>query len=150
MTTDATIHRITPSNTALLDDLAPDVFDAPIDATRLAAFLAEPSHALFVATEAERVVAQARGMIHHSPDEAPVLYIDNFGVAPSHQRRGIGTRLFAALRGWAKDHGATTVWLATETDNQQAKGFYTALGLTPTTVVYFERNGRLPPKTPAS
>jgi aminoglycoside 6'-N-acetyltransferase I len=148
MTNTIAIHRITPANTVLLDDIAPDVFDAPIDATRLSAYVAERNHALFIATDADTVVAQGRGMVHHSPDEAPVLYIDNFGVAPTHQRRGIGTRLFAALRAWAKDEGATTVWLATETDNEQAKAFYAALGLTPSTVVYFERNGRLHP--PAS
>lgn len=139
------IHHITSANTAPLNDIAPDVFDAPIAADRLARFLQATGHALFVATEESRVVAQGRGMIHHSPDEAPVLYIDNFGVAPTHQRRGIGTRLFVALRAWAKDHGATTVWLATETDNEPAKAFYAALGLDPTTVVYFERNGRLAP-----
>ncbi len=47
--------------------------------------------------------------------------------------------MFVALREWAKTKGATTVWLATETDNEQAKGFYTALGLAPTTVAYFEK-----------
>lgn len=139
MTNPIAIHQITRTDATLLNSVAPDVFDAPINAAHLAAFLTEPNHAMFVATDADTVIGQARGMIHHSPDEAPVLYIDNFGVAPSHQRRGIGTRVFVALREWAKTKGATTVWLATETDNEQAKGFYTALGLAPTTVVYFEK-----------
>jgi ribosomal protein S18 acetylase RimI-like enzyme len=139
MTNAIPIHHITSTNATLLNTVATDVFDAPINAAHLAAYLNEPGHALFVATDADTVVGQARGMIHHSPDEAPVLYIDNLGVAPSHQRRGIATRLVGSLREWAKEKGATTVWVATETDNDQAKGFYAALGLSHTTVAYFEK-----------
>jgi len=139
MTNPIAIHQITRTDATLLNSVAPDVFDAPINAAHLAAFLAEPNHAMFVATDADTVIGQARGMIHHSPDDAPVLYIDNLGVAPSHQRRGIATRLVAVLGEWANTKDATTVWVATETDNEQAKGFYAALGLTHTTVAYFEK-----------
>jgi len=139
MTNAVEIHHITPANLSLLDTVALDVFDEPLKPAALTAFVNAPGHAMFVAIDGVRVVGQARGLIQHQPDTSPVLYIDNLGVNPAHQRRGIATRLVAALRAWAKEHGATTVWVATETDNDQAKAFYAALGLTHSTVAYFEK-----------
>lgn len=139
MTDPVEIHHITLANTSLLDTVAPDVFDEHIKPAALTAFLNAPGHAMFVATDGDNVVGQTRGLIQHQPDTAPVLYIDNLGVNPSYQRRAIATRLVAVLRAWAKERGATTVWVATETDNDQAKAFYAALGLTHTTVAYFEK-----------
>jgi ribosomal protein S18 acetylase RimI-like enzyme len=139
MTDPVEIHHITLANTSLLDTVTPDVFDEPIVPAALIAFVNAPGHAMFIAINGGSVVGQARGVIQHQPDTAPVLYIDNLGVAPANQRRSIATRLVAALRAWAKERGATTVWVATETDNDQAKAFYAALGLTHTTVAYFEK-----------
>ena len=49
----ASIHHITAANTALLDNINPDVFDHAIDQRYLAAYVADPRHGLFVAVEAE-------------------------------------------------------------------------------------------------
>jgi len=44
----ASIHHITAANTSLLDNVGPDVFDHAIDRRYLAAYVADPRHALFV------------------------------------------------------------------------------------------------------
>ena len=122
----ASIHHITAANTALLDNINPDVFDHAIDQRYLAAYVADPRHALFVAVENGAVVSHIRGNVHLQPDRAPDLYIDNLGTAPRHQRRGIAARLMDALIAWGKTQGCTYAWVATEIDNDGAKGFYAA------------------------
>lgn len=122
----ASIHHITAANTALLDRVDPDVFDHPIDQRHLAAYVADPRHGLFVAVENGAVVGHIRGNVHLQPDRAPDLYIDNLGTAPSHQRRGIAARLMEALVAWGTAQGCTYAWVATETDNDGARGFYAA------------------------
>jgi len=122
----ASIHHITATNTALLDRVDREVFDHPIDRHFLAAYIADPHHALFVAVENGTVVAHIRGNVHLQPDRAPDLYIDNLGTALAHQRRGIAARLMDALIAWGKSQGCTYAWVATETDNDGARGFYAA------------------------
>jgi ribosomal protein S18 acetylase RimI-like enzyme len=122
----ASIHHITSANTDLLARVHPDVFDHPIDSRFLAAYVADPRHGLFVAIENGVVVSHIRGNVHLQPDRAPDLYIDNLGTAPSHQRRGIAARLMDALIAWGKAQGCTYAWVATEIDNDGAKGFYAA------------------------
>src|SRR5262245_57734500 len=98
----ADIVRVGPAEVALLDRVAEDVFDHPIDAALLGDYLAAPGHLMVVAVEAGVVVGQARGMIHLNPDQKSALYIDNLGVAPPMQRQGLGRRLAEALIVWAK------------------------------------------------
>ena len=118
------IHSVTVDNADLLARVAEEVFDREIIPDRLGAFLAAPGHVMFVAVDDQEVVGQIRGMVHLQPDRASDLYIDNLGVAPSHKRRGIATMLIAALIAWAKAQGCISVWLATETDNDEAMGLY--------------------------
>ena len=93
---------------------------------------------MFIAIHGGSVVGMTRGVIQYQPDTEPVLYIDNPGVAPGNQSRRMATRSVAALAACAKEQGETTFWVVTETDNDQAKAkaFYSALGLTHTTLAY--------------
>lgn len=124
------IRLVGPATTGLLARIADDVFDEPAHQAALATFAAEPGHALFVALADVGVVGQVRGMVHQQPDRRPDLYIDNLGVAPKWQRRGIGTRLIRALLAWGTERQCETVWVATETENGVAQAFYASLGLT--------------------
>ena len=133
------IHHITPASTALLGKVDPDIFDHDIDAAFLAAYIADPRHAMFVALEDDLVVGQIRGSVHLQPDRAADLYIDNLGTAPSRQRRGIAASLMKAMLAWGKAQGCTYAWVATETDNEQAKGFYAAQHFTRETIAMFSR-----------
>jgi len=122
----ATVHHVTPANANLLDRVDPDVFDHPIQPALLAGYLADPRHAMFVAVADGWVVGQIRGSVHLQPDRAPDLYIDNLGTAPSHQRRGIAASMMEAMLAWGGRQSCTYAWVATETDNDQARGFYAA------------------------
>lgn len=121
-----TVHHITTANMDLLAHVAPDVFDHEIQPALLAAYAADKRHALFVAMEKNTVIGHIRGNVHLQPDRAPDLYIDNLGTDSAHHRRGIATSLMKALLAWGKAQGCTYAWVATETDNDGAKYFYTA------------------------
>ncbi|PWK76166.1 acetyltransferase (GNAT) family protein [Aminobacter sp. AP02] len=91
------IRRLSPGDEHLLDNVADDVFDEAVDPVRLAACLASPGHLLFVALDHGQGVAQAAAMVHRHPDKASELYVDEIGVSPAWQRRGIATRIMDAL-----------------------------------------------------
>ena len=133
------IHPITPANAALLAHVDPDVFDHAIDPAHLAAYVAAPLHAMFIAMEDGLVVGQIRGCVHLQPDRAADLYIDNLGTAPSHQRRGVASAMMKAMLDWGRTQGCVYAWVATETDNEQAKGFYAAQSFTHDTMAMFAR-----------
>jgi ribosomal protein S18 acetylase RimI-like enzyme len=122
------IRRLGPGDASVLDRVAEDVFDEPLNKKRLAIYLREPNHLLFVAVRDGEVVGQARGMIHLHPDMADELYIDNLGVTPALQRRGIGTSLIKALLKAGKDRGCAEAWVGTEENNVSARKLYESLG----------------------
>lgn len=122
------IVRIGPAQAGLLDRVAEDVFDAPIDLGRLAAYLAEPSHLMVLAVSGGVVIGQARGMVHRQPDQATELYIDNLGVTPARKREGVATRLLDDLVAWGRSLGCEEAWVGTEVDNEAARTLYERRG----------------------
>jgi ribosomal protein S18 acetylase RimI-like enzyme len=122
------VKRLGPGDASVLDRVAADVFDEPINKKRLAVYLREPSHFLFVAICEGEVVGQARGMIHLHPDMDDELYIDNLGVTPAFQRQGIGTMLIKTLLKAGKDRGCKEAWVGTEEGNLAARKLYESLG----------------------
>src|SRR5262245_26456680 len=91
------IRQVQPGDEALFDRVAADVFDAPIDRKRLAAYVAEPGHHMLVALAGGEVVAQVAAVVHRHPDKPTELYIDEVGVAPALQRRGIARKILAEM-----------------------------------------------------
>jgi ribosomal protein S18 acetylase RimI-like enzyme len=135
------LHRVSPDQSALLQNIAPDVFDAAVDTTRLERYLHTPGHLLMVAIADGLVVGQIAGHVHLHIDAEPDLYVDNLGVAPAWQRQGIARRLLEGLRDWGRGHGCAQVWIVTETDNLPAQSLYRSSGLAQTDVVMFSRHG---------
>lgn len=136
---DVTILRMAPDDADRLSRVADDVFDAPIDPARLAAFLAEPRHLMVIAIAPDgRVVGQGRAIVHISPDQPDELYIDNMGVAPEAQRRGIGRWLLDELLAWGRERGCDYGWLGTEADNIPARALYAGRGGRAQPMVVFE------------
>lgn len=121
------IRRLGPGDSAVLERMATDVFDEPIRAARAAAYLAEPNHMMVVAIEDGVVVGQCAGVVHRHPDKATELYLDEVGVAPTHHRRGIATRMMQAMFAWGREHGCEEVWVGTEPDNVAARAMYRGL-----------------------
>ena len=122
------IRRLTPGDAALLDRVAPDVFDEAVDSERLAAYLAEPGHFMFVAVQDGEVVAQAAAIMHRHPDKGTELYIDEVGVTPRLQRRGIARKLLDEMLALGRTLGCAEAWVGTEPDNLPARGLYESCG----------------------
>lgn len=132
------IHIINSANLGLLDVVAPDVFDTPIQPQLLAAFCDQPSHFMAVAEVHQLVVGQIRAILHLNPDEPPTLYIDNLGVTPNQKRKGIARALMNTAWNWGRAQGAKSFWVATEWQNDEAKAFYAAFALKEQKIAYFE------------
>jgi aminoglycoside 6'-N-acetyltransferase I len=118
------IRQVSAENAGLLGKLAEEVFDEPIDPVRLARYVAAPGHLMLVALDGELVVGQIMAVIHYHPDKPTELYIDELGIAPPWQRRGIGRRLLEAMLAMGRAQGCEEVWVGTEPGNEAARGLY--------------------------
>lgn len=122
--------RILASNEAgVLDRVADDVFDGPVDPALAAEVVADPRHHLAVALEPAGVVVGMASAIHHvHPDKRPQLFVNEVGVAPTYRGQGIGSRLVEALLERARAIGCTEAWVLTEADNEAAQALYRSTG----------------------
>ena len=121
--------RLLPSgDTRSLERVAPDVFDHPIDPALSTEFADDPRHHLAVALDDDTVVGMASAVHYVHPDKRPELWINEVGVAPPHQRMGLGRRLMQALFDLGRELGCREAWVATEPDNKAANGLYAAVG----------------------
>ncbi|HEY0859014.1 MAG TPA: GNAT family N-acetyltransferase [Albitalea sp.] len=136
MPTACAIRLLGQHDAALLDRVAPDVFDQPVSPRWAAEFLADPRHHMVVPLDEGQVVGMASGVHYVHPDKAPELWVNEVGVAPTHEGRGIGRQLLRALFAHGRALGCTEAWLGTEPDNTRARRLYAALGGQEETMVY--------------
>lgn len=123
------IKLLAAGDAALLQNLAADVFDHPIDAGGLARFLKDERHHLAVAIENGVVIGFVSAVHYDHPDTArPELWINEAGVSPEHMRRGIGRALMQAMLAHGRALGCTQAWVLTERDNHAALALYAASG----------------------
>jgi len=132
------IRRITKNDRVLFGNIADDVFDEPIHAQRLDAYLNMPGHIMVVALDADMIVGQCAGVVHCHPDKPAELYVDEVGTATTHLRQGIGRAMMAELFAWGRELGCVDAWLGTELDNDAAIGFYRNLGGDEAEIKYYE------------
>jgi ribosomal protein S18 acetylase RimI-like enzyme len=125
---DVLIRLLNPADGAVLDAVAPEVFDSPVQPALVKEFLADPRHHLVVAIDDGVVVGFASGVHHVHPDKAAQLFVNEVGVAPSHRRRGIGRELVAALLARGRELGCVEAWVGTEPENVAARALYAAAG----------------------
>jgi GNAT superfamily N-acetyltransferase len=123
-----TVRVLGPDDGAVLQRVAPDVFDNPVDARWSAEFFADPRHHLAVAIDDGLVVAMASALHYVHPDKPHELWVNEVGVAPPHQGRGIGRQVLAALLEHAKTLGCQEAWVLTSADNAAARRMYAAVG----------------------
>ncbi|MFK7847824.1 MAG: GNAT family N-acetyltransferase [Rhodothermales bacterium] len=126
------IQLLTTDNTALLSNLAPEVFDQEINPQYLQAFLADDRHIMFVAIDNKSanditVVGMASAVEYFHPDKPAQLWINEVGVATTHRRRGIGRKLIKALITVAEERGCVYTWLGTDTDNTPAQACFASI-----------------------
>ena len=121
------IVRLSPDNAGLLDRIAEDVFDEPVRPDRLAAYLADPGHIMLVAVSDGIVIGQCAAIVHRHPDKVTELYIDEVGVSPAFQRKGIARAMVERMLAIGKELGCGEAWVGTEPDNLPARGLYERL-----------------------
>ena len=134
------IKILSPQDAGVLANVAPDVFDDPIDVGRADEFLADPRHHLAVAVENGQVVGFVSAVHYVHPDKPrPELWINEVGVAATHRGRGLGTRLLRAVLAVAQGLGCAEAWVLTDRANTAAMRLYAAAGSTeaPTDHVMF-------------
>jgi GNAT superfamily N-acetyltransferase len=123
-----TIRLLGPGDGAVLLHVAPDVFDRPVDPRWSAEFLADPRHHLAVAIDGGQVVGMATALHYVHPDKPPELWINEVGVATTHQGRGVATRILHALFAHARTLGCVEAWVLTEEANTAARRLYAGVG----------------------
>jgi GNAT superfamily N-acetyltransferase len=92
------IKVLGPDDAFVLDRVAPDVFDDPIDVRRAKEFLNDPRHHLAVAVDGGVVIGFVSAVHYVHPDKPrPELWINEVSVAATHRQRGLGTRLLRCM-----------------------------------------------------
>lgn len=132
------IRLLGSEDAQVLDCVAPGVFDGPVQACWTQEFLADARHHIVVALDDGSVVGMTSALHYVHPDKAPQLWINEVGVAPSHQRRGIGRLLLDAMLAHGRTLGCTEAWLGTEEDNVAARRLYEGTGAATEMFVLYE------------
>ncbi len=113
---------------AVLSDVAPEVFDGPVQSRLAAEFVADPRHHLAVARASGRIVGFASAVHYVHPDKPPELWVNEVGVAPTYQRKGLAKQLLRAVFDAGRSVGCQQAWVLTERSNTSAMRLYDAVG----------------------
>lgn len=142
MTDKISYHLLDPENAHHLVDT--DVFDNLVDPVQLAAFVIDPGHEMVFATKGTKVIGMASGTVLLHPDKHPAFFINEVGVDENMRNQGIGTELTNKLMKVARGKDYRGIWLATETNNTEARALYQKLGARETDdVVVYDWDGAL-------
>jgi aminoglycoside 6'-N-acetyltransferase I len=126
-----TIKVLGPEDAGVLRQVAPDVFDDPIQPARAEEFLADGRHHLAVAVEDGVVVGFVSAVHYVHPDKAsPELWVNEVSVAETHRRRGLARQLLHAVFDVARRLGCAEAWVLTDQANTAAMRLYAAAGST--------------------
>lgn len=113
----------------ILKNVDPDVFDDPINIARAIEFLGDRRHHLGVAIDGDLVVGFVSAVHYVHPDKpCPELWINEIGVAASHQRQGIGKQLMNAIFAVGRKLDCESAWVLTDRENTAAISLYSVGG----------------------
>ncbi|MBA4011546.1 MAG: GNAT family N-acetyltransferase [Phenylobacterium sp.] len=122
------VRLLGAADLAVLGNVAAEVFDEAVDPAFWSEFLADQRHHLVVAIDDGVVVGFASAVHYVHPDKAPQLWINEVGVAPSHQRRGLARRLLDRLLALARELDCSEAWVLTDEENLAARAAYRSAG----------------------
>jgi GNAT superfamily N-acetyltransferase len=123
------IRMLSAGDEAVLDQVAPGVFDDRLDAKATAEFLGDPRHHLVVAIDNGRVVGFTSAVHYVHPDKPhPEMWINEVAVAPSHQRRGVAKAILRIVLDLARSLNCSEAWVLTDRENAPAMRLYVAAG----------------------
>jgi GNAT superfamily N-acetyltransferase/SAM-dependent methyltransferase len=123
------IRLLSPADADILEHVAPQAFDDPIDPQSTEAFLNDPRHHLAVALDDGLVVGFVSAVHYIHPDKPkPEMWINEVQVAPTHQRRGLAREMLDKILDKGHELGCSEAWVLTSVDNAPARRLYAALG----------------------
>jgi len=123
------VKLLGPNDSEILSNVAPDVFDDPINFSTTLEFLSDPRHRLMVVIDEGVVVGFSSAVIYLHPDKSkPELWINEIGVAPTHRGLGIGKMLLRRMLESGQQAGCAEAWVLTERTNDAAMALYKSLG----------------------
>jgi ribosomal protein S18 acetylase RimI-like enzyme len=122
------IRILEAGDEAVLANVAPGVFDNDVDPGLTREFLSDARHHLAVALDGGLVVGFASAVDYVHPDKPRELWINEVGVAPSHQRQGLGRQLLRAMLDLGGRLGCRDAWVLTSPANGPAVRLYEAAG----------------------
>jgi aminoglycoside 6'-N-acetyltransferase I len=112
----------------LLANVADDVFDNPVDPALARAFLADLRHHIIAAIDGDLVVGFVSAVDYIHPDKPQELWVNETGVAPTHQGRGIAKTMLLAMLAHGRTLGCRTAWVLTDATNSAANALYRSVG----------------------
>ena len=124
----AEVRILTPADAPLFERIAEGVFDHAVQERLVAEFLSDPRHSLAVALADGLIVGMASGVRYVHPDKPPELWINEVGVSPDYQRRGLAKRIVAELLAEGGRQGCREAWVLTDFDNEAARATYRSAG----------------------
>jgi len=117
-----------PLDTDILRHVAPGVFDQDVDPRLSDEFLRDPRHHLAVAIDGPLVVGFASAVHYVHPDKPAELWVNEVGVAPTHQRQGLAQQLLRLLFELGHRLGCRDAWVLTSPANAAAMRLYETVG----------------------
>jgi ribosomal protein S18 acetylase RimI-like enzyme len=123
-----TVKALSSSDLSLLMNVADDVFDNPVDEKFAREFLEDPRHHIVVALSDGTVIGFASAVHYIHPDKPPELFINEVGVAPAHQNKGVGKAVMKELLRLGRSLGCVNAWVLTDKSNAAANGLYKSAG----------------------
>jgi ribosomal protein S18 acetylase RimI-like enzyme len=124
----AEVRVLTPADAPLFERIAEGVFDHAVQERLVAEFLADPRHSLSVAIADGQIVGMASGVRYVHPDKPSELWINEVGVSPDYQRRGLAKRIVAELLDEGHRQGCHEAWVLTDEVNGPARALYASVG----------------------
>lgn len=122
------LRILSTSDISLLMNAAEDVFDNPVDESFAREFLSDPRHHIVAAISEGRLVGFASAVHYIHPDKPPELWINEVGVALSHQGRGIGKAIMNEMLKLGGELGCKNAWVLTNRGNEPANRLYRSVG----------------------
>jgi len=105
------------------------VFDHPVDLEATRRFLEdESSHLLIAYVDGQPAGFVSGTELTHPDHSQPELFLNELGVLPAYQGRGIGRALVQRLWELARRRGCRGMWVLTDDGNVAAQRLYAATG----------------------
>ena len=122
------IEVLSSADLPLLMKVSDDVFDDAVDEKLAREFLEDPRHHIVVALVDNAVIGFASAVHYVHPDKPPELWINEVGVAPAHQGKGVGKAIMEEMLSLGRRLGCVNAWVLTDKNNTAANGLYKSVG----------------------